>query len=236
MIIMNYYELGDLTNYIINNFYNISWNDKLKKLFYIISGLEEMHNANVIHKDYHSGNIFITSISITGDLGISKSTMEEDDGEIYGIVPYIAPEIFKGQKYTTASDIYSIGMIMWELMTGRRPFWNHEHDAELIIKICDGLHPPIDTNAPEGYIELMQECWNLDPNKRPTVADLMNKIMAIKRKESYNETIITKSTDVGPIQNNPGAIYKSRYLSAMIKSAESTRNLKSQRITSNSGK
>ena len=65
-----------------------------QKLFYIISGLEEMHSANVIHKDYHSGNIFITSISITGDLGISKSAMEEDDGEIYGIIPYVAPEIF----------------------------------------------------------------------------------------------------------------------------------------------
>jgi serine/threonine protein kinase len=237
---MNYYESGDLIRYITNDFFNTSWNDRLKKLFYIISGLEEIHNANIIHKDYHSGNIFITNVAITGDLGISKSAIESsddnDNNEIYGIIPYVAPEIFRGQKYTKASDIYSFGMIMWELMTGRRPFWNHEHDAELIIKICDGLHPPIDTNAPEGYIELMQECWNPDPNKRPTVTDLMNKIMVIKRKESYNETIITKSTDVGPIQNNPGAIYKSRYLSSIIKSAESTRNLKSQRITSNSGK
>jgi len=64
MIIMNYYESEDLTNYITNNFFNTSWNDKLKKLFYIISGLEEIHNANIIHKDYHSGNIFITNVSI----------------------------------------------------------------------------------------------------------------------------------------------------------------------------
>jgi hypothetical protein len=56
-------------------------------------------------------------------------------------------------------------MIMWEFMTGRRPFWNRVHDAEFIIEIVDGLRPPIVTNAPEGYIELMKECWNSDPKK-----------------------------------------------------------------------
>jgi len=127
-------------------------------------------------------------------------------------------------------------MIMWELMTSRRPLWNHVRDTELIIQICDGLRPPINTNAPEGYIELMQECWNLDPKKRPTATDLMNKIMAIKSRESYNETKVTESPDVGPITNISGAIYKSRYLSEMIRSAESTRNLKSQNITLKSGK
>ncbi|RIA88849.1 hypothetical protein C1645_825730 [Glomus cerebriforme] len=79
-------------------------------------------------------------------------------------------------------------------MTGRRSFWNKTHDTDLIIKICDGLRPPIVTNAPEGYIELMKEY-------------------------------------IGPITtNNPGARYKSRSLSAMIKSAASTRSLKIQTL------
>ncbi|EXX74210.1 Ypk2p [Rhizophagus irregularis DAOM 197198w] len=76
----------------------------------------------------------------SGDLGISRSATESNnDNEKYGIIPYMAPEIFQGQKYTEASDIYSFGMIMWEFMTGRRPFWDEIHDIELIIKICDGL-------------------------------------------------------------------------------------------------
>src|SRR5436305_15290800 len=167
MIIMKYYDLGDLTHYITKDFFNINWIEKLEILDYIISGLINMHNANIIHKDYHSGNIFVTKDfaikAITGDLGISRSAIINDNDEIYGIIPYVAPEILKGQKYTKASDIYSFGMIMWELMTGRRSFWDYDHDTELFIKIC---HPPVLISAPEGYIELMQECWNIDPEKK----------------------------------------------------------------------
>src|SRR5207248_251943 len=158
----SYCEQGDLTHYITNDFFKISWIDKLNKLTSIVRGLHRIHEKDIVHKDYHSGNIFITegrytgnTAAITGDLGLSKSSLDNDDNEIYGIIPYVAPEIFHGQKYTKASDIYSFSMIMWELMTGRRPFWDQSHDTDLIIKICDGLRPPIITNAPKGYIELM---------------------------------------------------------------------------------
>ncbi|CAI2188581.1 9092_t:CDS:2, partial [Funneliformis geosporum] len=52
------------------------------------------------------------------------------------------------------------------------PFWDRAHDTELIIDICDGLRPPTDDIvAPEDYIELMKECWDPDPNKRPIAHD-----------------------------------------------------------------
>ena len=138
MIIMPYYSSGDLIQYITKDFYNISWHSKLRSLTYIIRGLQNIHSVEIVHRDFHSGNIFYESIyNVTiGDLGLSKSATESSDdnnNENYGIIPYMAPEIFKGQKYTGASDIYSFGMIMWEFMTGRRPFWNRIHDAELIV-------------------------------------------------------------------------------------------------------
>ena len=112
-------------------------------------------------------------------------------------------------------------------MTGRRPFWDQFHDTELIIKICDGLHPPIVTNAPEGYIELMKECWHSDPNKRPTDNVIYEKVENMFNNEYYNAraknpTKIIESPDIGPVTiNNPGAFYKSRPLSGMIQSAMS---------------
>ncbi|EXX56136.1 Mkk2p [Rhizophagus irregularis DAOM 197198w] len=240
MIIMPYYDSGDLINYITNCFYDVGWRKKLAKLKKIMQGLANIHDANIIHRDFHSGNIFIGNKNIVfvdkitiGDLGISKSTTESSCNENYGIIPYMAPEIFQGKKYTKASDIYSFGIIMWELMTGRRPFWDRNHDTELIIEIFDGLRPPIVTNAPNGYIELMKECWHSDPEKRPHATDIYDKIDKMKDEEwknscNKNPTEIVKSSDIGPVTtNNPNAIYKSRNLSGMISTAMSLRSLRS---------
>ena len=122
-------------------------------------------------------------------------------------------------------------MIMWELMTGRRVFWDRSHDTDLIIEICDGLRPPIVTNAPKGYIELMKICWHSDPKKRPTATNLQYKIESIIYPNSQNPTEIIKSSNIGPVMiNNPGAIFKSRPLSGMIQSAISLRSSRSQFI------
>ncbi|GBB97563.1 hypothetical protein RclHR1_03000006 [Rhizophagus clarus] len=240
IFIMPYYN-SDLTHHLTENFYDISWYDKTYYLQNIINGLTKMHDVNIIHRDLHSGNIllgrrhWVWQAKIC-DLGTSKSATEspteltDNDEEIYGIISYVAPEVLQGKKYTKASDIYSFGMIMWEIMVGRRPFWNRNHDIELIIEICDGLRPPIITNAPEGYIDLMKECWHSDPEKRPTADKILTIITTIRNYARGTE--ITKSPDIGPVTNNPDAIYKSRYLSGMIKSVASTRSLKSQSITS----
>ncbi|PKK69671.1 kinase-like protein, partial [Rhizophagus irregularis] len=88
-----------------------------------------IHNAKFIHRDFHSGNILVDypdKVKI-GDLGLSRPANDtSSDNEIYGVIPYIAPEIFKGSAFSKESDIYSLGMIMWELTTGCKPFANIE--------------------------------------------------------------------------------------------------------------
>src|SRR6266540_4183933 len=113
IIIMKYYRLGSLKDYITKNFHNIN-------------------NQNIIHRDFHSGNIlYENEIDIAiSDLGISKSSTKsiDNDNEVYGVISYMALEILRRKEYTIASDIYSFGMIMWELITGRMPFWDQNND------------------------------------------------------------------------------------------------------------
>ena len=117
---------------------------------------------------------------------------------------------------------------MWELITGRMPFWNQNNDTELIIKICKNFYPLIIKSAPKGYVELMQECWNSDPNKRPTAIDILENLINIERVEEQNPTEIIKSSNIGSIITNNSD--KSKPLSEIIISS------KSRSITSILGK
>src|SRR5687767_10387951 len=145
---MKYYRLGSLRDYITKNFYNIKWNEKLKILIHIVAGLNHLHNQKIIHRDFHSGNILYENEwdVVISDLGISKSSIDNDDDEIYGVISYMAPEVLRRKGYIMASDIYSFGMIMWELMTGRMPFWDQNYDLSLTINICKNFRPPIIEN------------------------------------------------------------------------------------------
>ncbi|RGB27366.1 kinase-like domain-containing protein, partial [Rhizophagus diaphanus] len=131
-----------------------------------------IHLNNFIHRDFHSGNILLdASLWKIGDLGLSQSVVnnKSSNNEIYGVIPYIAPEIFKGSAFSLESDIYSFGMIMWELTTGCKPFAKVEHDIHLIYKILDGERPKITKDTPEYYANLMKSCWDPDPKKRPSI-------------------------------------------------------------------
>ncbi|RGB35127.1 kinase-like domain-containing protein, partial [Rhizophagus diaphanus] len=143
--------------------------------------LETIHNKDFIHRDFHSGNILfdpkdkrtLNDDWKIGDLGLSQAVNSKtSNNEIYGVIPYIAPEIFRGSIFSKEADIYSLGMIMWELTTGCKPFDNIEHDHHLIYKILDGERPKITEDTPECYANLMKSCWDPDPKKRPSIKDI----------------------------------------------------------------
>ena len=100
-------------------------------------------------------------------MGLSQPANNTSNNEIYGVIPYIAPEILKGAAFSKESDIYSMGMIMWELTTGCKPFANVDHDTDLIYKIVDGKRPEITDDTPECFANLMKKCWNSNPTKMP---------------------------------------------------------------------
>ena len=97
---------------------------------------------------------------------MSQPANNSSNNEIYGVIPYVAPEIFKGAVFSKESDIYSIGMIMWELTTGCKPFADFEHNTDLIYKIINGKRPEITEDTPECFANLIEKCWDPDPSKK----------------------------------------------------------------------
>src|SRR5204863_210149 len=101
----------------------------------------------------------------------------EDETKVYGVMPYVASEVLKGKLYTQAADIYSFGMIMYFVATGKQPFANCAHDEFLALNICNGIRPEInEPEAPKCYIDLMKRCWDSNPDNRPDVIELENLI------------------------------------------------------------
>ncbi|GBB92249.1 hypothetical protein RclHR1_01990021 [Rhizophagus clarus] len=171
MIVMNYADGGNLHNYLHNNF-------------------QIIHKINFIHRDLHSGNILLTAQDSwkIGDFGLSQPAYNTTiNNEIYGVIPYIAPEIFHGAKFSKASDIYSLGMIMWELTSGCKPFADVEHDISLICKIIDGKRPEITNDTPECFANLMKRCWDPNPSKRPYTSEILDTIWKIRYFDFYKE-------------------------------------------------
>jgi serine/threonine protein kinase len=185
MAVMQYANKGNLRGNLTKIIEN-SWKQKLHMLYSIISGLEKIHSQNLIHCDFHDGNILNHNNEdkrydsngdyvFISDLGLCqpvKSFLKQHD--IYGVVPFMAPEVLRGKSYTSASDIYSFSMIMWEFTSGVPPFNDRPHDLQLSLSICKGERPEIIENTPQCYADLMKKCWNEDPLKRPSALEVSN--------------------------------------------------------------
>src|SRR3954465_6086037 len=94
---------------------------------------------------------------------------------IYGVLPYVAPEVLRGKEYTQASDIYGFGIIIYEVFNGLPPYHDMAHEEFLAVKICQGLRPKFITKVPQLLEDIAKQCVDADPLKRPTAVDLREK-------------------------------------------------------------
>ena len=137
MMIVYFADEGDLRSDLSNNFNNILWRNKIEWLFDISDHLKNLHELGYFHKDFHSGNILRTirncgdDVSYISDYRLSGPASEQkSDDKVYGVLPYIAPEGLNGETYTSSSDIYSLGVVMVELSSGKPPFCNKKHNLD----------------------------------------------------------------------------------------------------------
>ncbi|GBC06815.1 hypothetical protein RclHR1_07060008 [Rhizophagus clarus] len=180
ILVLNYAKDGSFNDWMNENYMYFNWQNKLYTLLNIIYGLKEIHEKNIVHRDFHTGNIlFFNSIEYLidylsiSDMGLCGEVGNVDETKIYGVMPYVAPEVLRGKPYTKAADIYSFGMIMYFVATGKQPFNNCAHDKLLALDICGGKRPDIhEPEAPRCYINLMKKCWNSNPIIRPNITEL----------------------------------------------------------------
>ncbi|GBB88552.1 hypothetical protein RclHR1_01510003 [Rhizophagus clarus] len=177
IMVLKYAEDGSLRNYLNANYNKLNWNKMINYLFKIALGLTWIHNNGFIHRDFHSGNILLSIFSVfIADMGLCKpadcNTYKNAKNNVYGVLPYVAPEILRGQNYTKASDIYSFGIIMYEIISGLPPYHNISHDENLAINICKGLRPRFNTKVPQLIVQMIKRCLDADLLNRPKAEEI----------------------------------------------------------------
>lgn len=152
MLVFEYAEGGDLRNYLNKYYSKLMWINKIHILGDIAKVMLILHNKDYIHRDLHPGNILLKSkysplcsSSSTPDPTKTSSASSPSkklsepkafvdlslfcdlkfSREIFGVIQYIAPEVFTSGQHTKNPDVYSFRLIMWELATGQMPFINY---------------------------------------------------------------------------------------------------------------
>jgi serine/threonine-protein kinase len=148
-------------------------------------GLQAAHDAGVIHRDVKPGNILVTPdgvVKVT-DFGIARATNAVPltrTGAIMGTAYYISPEQASGRPVTPASDVYSLGIVAYECLTGRRPF---DGDTPVSVALAQVSQEPPDLPAdlPDPVRELVRRMLAKDPAARPASAgDLGTEALALR--------------------------------------------------------
>lgn len=197
IIIMEYCEVGDLAYHIKRKVESKTYFEEQEIFGWFIQiclALEYVHGRRIIHRDLKTQNIFLTGDNTIklGDFGISR-VLENSNAAamtVVGTPYYMSPEACQSQPYTSKSDVWSLGIILYELCTLKHAF-SADNLLGLVYKIVQEKHEPIAEGYSKGLCELIDRLLEKDPAKRPSVREILK--MELIREQA---SLFVKQTSV----------------------------------------
>nr|XP_060617679.1 mitogen-activated protein kinase kinase kinase 9 isoform X2 [Anolis sagrei ordinatus] len=159
----------------------------------IAGGMNYLHDeaiVPIIHRDLKSSNILILEKVENGDLnnknlkitdfGLAREWYKTTKMSAAGTYAWMAPEVIRSSMFSKGSDVWSYGVLLWELLTGEVPFRGIDGLAVAYGVAMNKLALPIPSTCPEPFARLMEDCWNADPHSRPSFANILSHLTNIE--------------------------------------------------------
>ena len=166
-----------------------NWQRRLSLALDGARGLAFLHGQGVIHRDLKSLNLLLTEdwrLKIA-DFGLSRFKAASSAAVLTGqcgSFHWMAPEIMNGHAYTEKADVFSFGVIMWELATRKPPYYGIDGQVVSQRVVKEGLRPKISQrDAPGPFLDLMRRCWDDNPDNRPYFGEIMRELEAMNFKD-----------------------------------------------------
>ncbi|GBC43948.2 uncharacterized protein OCT59_014828 [Rhizophagus irregularis] len=158
----------------------------------IASAIYCLHNYDIIHRDIHPNNILVHGHVIKlADFGRSCIQGSDVDTEVFGVLPYVDPKMLDKKipyNLSKKSDIYSMGVTFWQLTSCSSPFnfEKRKDHASISLDILNDVREEPIPNTNVKFIELYQQCWRYEPDKRPDVNQVISKLNEIGSENNFN--------------------------------------------------
>uniref|UniRef100_A0A665W140 receptor protein-tyrosine kinase n=1 Tax=Echeneis naucrates TaxID=173247 RepID=A0A665W140_ECHNA len=178
MIVTEYMENGSLDAFLRKHDGQFTVIQLVGMLRGIASGMKYLSDMSYVHRDLAARNILVNSnlVCKVSDFGLSR-VLEDDPEAAYTTripIRWTAPEAITYRKFTTASDVWSYGIVMWEVVSyGERPYWDM-NNQDVIKAIEEGYRLPAPMDCPVVLHQLMLDCWERERAERPTFSQILN--------------------------------------------------------------
>jgi len=202
-MVMEFCDRGSLYHVLTDEKLHIGWDKFFSMGVETCKAIEVLHSwdPQIMHRDLKSLNLLVTKdwhVKVC-DFGLSRfDTADNMDTmrKMRGTMAFCAPEVYRGLKFTPKSDVYSLGMVLWEMMIRvikqkyEQPYSEYKHlqfDFQIIIQAATkNLRPTIPETCPPTLQELLKQCMDRDAEPRPTAAKLTEEVMKLEQEYLSN--------------------------------------------------